>query len=229
MMLFELAHMGLSLYSSAAALDKTLARWSEEGGRDAPSTQALPRQLGQQMSQALHGRLPASAFTIQVREFGADDARSKASADAPTSRPRSLTVDVYQIYATPLPGLIGLGDAFRYRYKRFMGHPSAGVERKRDEWVPCCLLPQTWGPAAWQPYLLSALWAGGVALLGGVAWYLGVGSVSVAFVFALLVLLAGAQAGAFLVVTTLAGGLLVLLRLPYAWALVLGVLWWVAQ
>ncbi len=223
MMLFELAHLGLTIYSAGAALDGALARWSTEPAL-APPPEALPRRLSEQMSEALHGRLPASAITVHGREFGRPGQGAAAK-----RRPLSLTVDVYQGYVTPLPGLLGLGEAFRYRYKRFMQHPAAPSMRPSGSWVPCCLLPSGHGPASWPPLASSALWAAGVALLGGLGWYLGVGSASVAFVFVLLTALAGAQAGAFVVVTTVSGGLLALLRLPYAWALLLGVLWWVAQ
>lgn len=218
MMLFELAHLGLSIYSADAALDRTLARWASEP-HTAPGLQALPRRLGDHMSEALHGRLPASAITVQAREFGRQEG----------ARPRSLTVDVYQIYVTPLPALFGLGDGYRYRYKRFIGHPALAYARQAQAWVPCCLLSHDHGPAVWPPYLLSAAWAAGVAALGALAWHLGVGSGPVALVFAALVALTGAQAGAFVVVTAVAGGLLALLRLPYAWALLLGLMWWVAQ
>ncbi len=223
MMLFELAHLGLTMYSAGAALDHTLGRWASEP-QAAPEPQALPRRLGETMSRTLHGRLPASAIIVQARDFGRGDGVGPAA-----GRLRSLTVDVYQIYVTPLPALLGLGDAYRYRYKRFIGHPANPAAQPDDAWVPCCLLPRDQGPAVWPPYLLSAAWAACVALLGGLAWYLGVGSASMAFVFVLLTAMAGAQAGAFVVVTTVAGGLLALLRLPYAWALLLGVLWWVAQ
>ncbi|MCB5363323.1 hypothetical protein H0484_06090 [Pusillimonas sp. CC-YST705] len=223
MMLFELAHLGLTIYSAGAALDRTLARWTLEP-QLIPAPESLPQQLSEQVSQALSGRLPASSILVQVRDFTPQKGQRAAN-----NRARSLTMDVYQTYVTPLSGLFGLGDAFRYRYKRFMGHPAASAAANADAWVPCCLLPSGPERELNSPYFSSALWGAGVALLGVLAWYLGVGSASVAFVFVLLTVLAGAQAGAFVVVTTVAGGFLAIFRLPYVWALLISVLWWVAQ
>ncbi|MFA7391350.1 MAG: hypothetical protein WCZ88_03295 [Pigmentiphaga sp.] len=217
MMLFELAQLGLAIHAGSVALDRVLAVWAGPPVR-VPPPGILPLRLAEDMSTLLRGQLPSDAITVQVREFGNEG--------APALHTRSLAVDIRQPYATPLPALLGLGEVFRYRYKRFIGHPVGGVDPSSAGELLCCAIPRTWGPAAWSAKGRAAAWVIGILIAGALAWRAGVGRLWVALLFALLTALAGAQAGAFVVVTTLAGGLLALLRLPYAWCLALGALWW---
>jgi len=217
MMLFELAQLGLTIHAGSVALDRVLVDWAGPPARVPPPT-VLPARLAEDMSALLRGQLPGDAISVQVREFGNDPAAGPQT--------RSLAVDIRQPYATPLPALLGLGDVFRYRYKRFIGHPASNLEPgAAGEWL-CCAIPRTWGPAAWTANGRAAAWVIGILVMGTLTWRAGVGSLWITLLFAVLTALAGAQAGAFVIVTTLAGGLLALLRLPFAWCLVLGVLWW---
>lgn len=217
MMLFELTQLGLTLHAGNVALDRVLVAWAGPPIRVPPSD-ALPSRLAEEISTLLHDQLPNDAITVQVREFG--------NHVTPTLHTRSLAVDIRQPYATPLPALLGLGDVFRYRYKRFIGHPASSIEQGAAGELLCCVIPRTWGPAAWTASGRAAAWVIGILIVGTLTWRTGVGSLRVTLLFALLTALAGAQAGAFVIVTTLLGGLLGLLRLPYAWCLALGALWW---
>ena len=137
LMLFELARIALLVGTGSVALESALQSFRKESYFYDQDVSALRDEIKNQMVISSYGFLNGDNLKIDVMKFdslhqfgGGPDLERETAADSDEAYQRdasmppvlSVTVDLSEAFMTPLPGLFGLGNNFKYQYRHLLGN-----------------------------------------------------------------------------------------------------------
>ncbi|AVO54467.1 TadE/TadG family type IV pilus assembly protein [Ectopseudomonas mendocina] len=139
MMLFELARISLMIGVGSLALERALQDFRQDRAFYAQTPEVLQAAIEQRLIDSSYGFLTEDNFQVDVlafdnlRQFGGGAADKEQDALDTSPPVLSVTVDLTQVFMTPLPALFGLGDAFQYQYRQLLGSLTSEKDVEEDE------------------------------------------------------------------------------------------------